>query len=97
WAVGNLLAYVDEQREATRHLPDDRTVLVERFRDELGDWRLVVHCLLGAKVNGAWALAIAQRLTQQFGVDAQVLPSDDGIVVRLPDVLDAAGHDAPPG
>ena len=83
--------------QATRHLPDDRTVLVERFRDELGDWRLAVHCLLGAKVNGAWALAIGRRLTERYGVDAQVLPSDDGIVVRLPDVVDLSGHDAPPG
>src|SRR6185503_18929685 len=97
WAADNLLAYLREQRAATRHLPDDRTVLVERFRDELGDWRLAVHCLLGAKVNGAWALAIGRRLTERFGVDAQVLPSDDGIVVRLPDILDSTGVDAPPG
>ena len=54
--------------EATRHLPDDRTVVVERFRDELGDWRLAVHCVLGAKVNGAWALAIGRRLTERYGV-----------------------------
>jgi len=97
WAAENLLSYVDEQREATRHLPDDRTVVVERFRDELGDWRLAVHCVLGAKVNGAWALAITRRLTERYGVDAQVLPSDDGIVVRLPDVVDTTGLDAPPG
>jgi ATP-dependent helicase Lhr and Lhr-like helicase len=97
WAVQNLLSYVDEQRTATRHLPDDKTVVVERFRDELGDWRLAVHCVLGAKVNGAWALAIGRRLGERYGVDAQVLPSDDGIVVRLPDVVDANGLDAPPG
>jgi ATP-dependent Lhr-like helicase len=97
WAVANLLSYVEEQREATRHLPDDRTVLVERFRDELGDWRLAVHCLLGAKVNGAWALAIGRRLTERYGMDAQVLPSDDGIVVRLPDMVDVEGHDSAPG
>ena len=58
WAAGNLMAYLREQREATRSLPDDRTVVVERFRDELGDWRLAVHCVLGARVNGPWALAI---------------------------------------
>jgi ATP-dependent Lhr-like helicase len=92
WAAGNLLAYLREQREATRHLPDDRTVLVERFRDELGDWRLAVHCVLGAKVNGPWALAIGRRLAERYGVDAQVMPSDDGIVVRLPDTTDE-----PPG
>jgi ATP-dependent Lhr-like helicase len=88
WAAGNLLAYLREQREATRHLPDDRTVVVERFRDELGDWRLAVHCVLGAKVNGPWALAIGRRLAERYGVDAQVMPSDDGIVVRLPDTTD---------
>ncbi|HEX5741819.1 MAG TPA: helicase-related protein, partial [Pilimelia sp.] len=92
WAAGNLVAYLRDQREATRHLPDDRTVLVERFRDELGDWRLAVHCVLGAKVNGPWALAIGARLRQRYGVDAQVLPADDGIVVRLPDTTDE-----PPG
>ena len=97
FAVANLLSYVDEQRESIRHLPDDRTVVVERFRDELGDWRLAVHCLLGAKVNGAWGLAIARRVQERYGVEAQILPSDDGIVVRLPDVVDANGIDAPPG
>jgi ATP-dependent Lhr-like helicase len=92
WATDNLLAYLREQREATRHLPDDRTVVVERFRDELGDWRLTVHCVLGAKVNAPWALAIGRRLAERYGVDGQVMPSDDGIVVRLPDVVDE-----PPG
>jgi len=92
WAAANLVAYLREQREATRSLPDDRTVVVERFRDELGDWRLAVHCVLGAKVNGPWALAVARRLTERYGVDAQVMPSDDGIVVRLPDTADQ-----PPG
>ncbi|ABP53873.1 ATP-dependent helicase [Salinispora tropica] len=85
WAAGNLLAYLREQQAATRTLPDDRTVVVERFRDELGDWRLAVHSVLGAQVNAAWALAIGRRLTERYGVDAQVLPADDGIVVRLPD------------
>lgn len=88
WAAGNLLTYLADQREATRALPDDRTVVVERFRDELGDWRLAVHCVLGAKVTGPWSLAIGHRLRERYGVDAQVVPSDDGIVVRLPDTLD---------
>lgn len=92
WAAGNLLAYLREQKEATRSLPDDRTVVVERFRDELGDWRLAVHSVLGARVNGPWALAIGRRLAERYGVDAQVMPSDDGIVVRLPDTADT-----PPG
>ncbi|MCX4386009.1 ATP-dependent helicase [Micromonospora peucetia] len=88
WAAGNLMAYLREQRAATRSLPDDRTVVVERFRDELGDWRLAVHSVLGARVNGPWALAIGRRLAERYGVDAQVMPSDDGIVVRLPDTAD---------
>ncbi|WP_422774850.1 ATP-dependent helicase [Plantactinospora sp. WMMC1484] len=92
WAAGNLVAYLREQQAATRSVPDDRTVLVERFRDELGDWRLAVHCVLGARVNGPWALAVARRLAERYGVDAQVVPSDDGIVVRLPDTADE-----PPG
>ena len=92
WAAGNLMAYLREQQAATRSLPDDRTVLVERFRDELGDWRLAVHSVLGARVNGPWALAIGRRLAERYGVDAQVMPSDDGIVVRLPDTADE-----PPG
>jgi len=92
WAANNLLAYLREQREATRNLPDDRTIVVERFRDELGDWRMTVHCVLGARVNAPWALAIARRLSERYGVDGQVMPSDDGIVVRLPDTAEE-----PPG
>ncbi|WP_439427829.1 Lhr family helicase [Micromonospora sp. LA-10] len=92
WAAGNLMTYLREQKAATRSLPDDRTVVVERFRDELGDWRLAVHSVLGARVNGPWALAIGRRLAERYGVDAQVMPSDDGIVVRLPDTAET-----PPG
>ena len=69
WATDNLLAYLTEQREATSHVPSDRTILVERFRDELGDWRLVVHSPFGAKVNGPWALAIAARMRERRGVE----------------------------
>jgi ATP-dependent Lhr-like helicase len=85
WGTANLLAYLAEQREATRHLPDDRTLLVERFRDELGDWRLVVHSPFGAQVNAPWALAIVARLRERYGVDVQSMHSDDGIVLRLPE------------
>ena len=85
WGTSNLLAYLREQRDATGYLPDDRTVLVERFRDELGDWRLVVHSPFGAPVNAPWALAITARLRERYGLDAQSMHSDDGIVIRLPD------------
>ncbi|CRK55739.1 Probable ATP-dependent helicase lhr [Alloactinosynnema sp. L-07] len=93
WAIDNLMAYLGEQREATRHVPDDRTILVERFRDELGDWRLVVHSPFGAQVNAPWALAIGARLRERRGVDAQIAHGDDGIVIRLPDTVDDAGQE----
>ena len=96
WAADNLLGYLDEQREATRHVPSDRTVLVERFRDELGDWRMVVHSPFGSQVNGPWALAIASRLRERRGVEVSAASADDGIVLRLPDALDDAGSEVLP-
>jgi ATP-dependent Lhr-like helicase len=87
WAADNLLAYLREQREATGRVPDDRTLIVERFRDEIGDWRVVIHSPYGARVHGPWALVIGARLRERFGVDAAAMHSDDGIVLRLPDVF----------
>ena len=85
WAAGNLVGYVHEQVEATGVLPSDRTLVVERFRDELGDWRLVVHSPYGTPVHAPWALAINARLRERYGVDGQAIASDDGIVIRIPD------------
>ncbi|NWF29236.1 ATP-dependent helicase [Streptomyces sp. PKU-EA00015] len=85
WAADNVLAYLDEQRRACGHVPDDRTILVERFRDELGDWRVVIHSPFGAQVHAPWALALGARLAERYGMDAQVMHADDGIVLRLPD------------
>ncbi|GGZ45975.1 DEAD/DEAH box helicase [Streptomyces inusitatus] len=85
WAADNVLAYLDEQRRACGHVPDDRTILVERFRDELGDWRVVIHSPFGAQVHAPWALALGARLSERYGMDAQVMHADDGIVLRLPD------------
>ena len=85
WAAGNLVAFLAEQREATSTLPSDKTILVERFRDELGDWRIVVHSPYGAQVHAPWALAIGVRLRERYGIDAQALPGDDGIVLRVPE------------
>ncbi|MGH3095685.1 MAG: ATP-dependent helicase [Streptosporangiales bacterium] len=85
WAAGNLLTYLDEQRQATGHLPDDRTIVVERFHDELGDWRVVVHSPFGAQVHAPWAFAMTARLREQYGVEAQAVHSDDGIVLRIPE------------
>ncbi|GAB3252594.1 Lhr family helicase [Kineosporia babensis] len=86
WATDNLLAYLDEQKQATGHLPDDKTIVIERFRDEIGDWRVVVHSPFGGQVHSPWALAVAARFRERFGVDVQAAPGDDGIVLRLPDV-----------
>lgn len=85
WAAENVISYLDEQRKACGHVPDDRTILVERFRDELGDWRVVIHSPFGAQVHAPWALALGARLAERYGMDAQVMHADDGIVLRLPD------------
>lgn len=87
WATDNLLSYLREQEAAAGQLPTDTTLVVERFRDELGDWRVVLHSPYGARVHAPWALVIAARLRERFGVDAAAMHSDDGIVLRLPDML----------
>ncbi|MFI7451227.1 ATP-dependent helicase [Nonomuraea sp. NPDC049714] len=99
YAADNLVAYLREQREATGYVPDDRTLLVERFHDELGDWRVVIHSPYGARVHAPWALAINRRLRERYGLDVQAVHSDDGIVLRIPDTLaepptDVAAFDA---
>ncbi len=86
WASENLLGYLREQREATGLVPDDRTVVVETFPDEIGDWRVVIHSPHGARVHVPWALVIAGRL-RATGVDVAAMPADDGIVLRLPDTF----------
>ncbi len=95
WAVDNLLGYLHEQREAAGQLPTDRRIVVERFRDELGDWRVVVHSPFGAPVHAPWALAVSARLRERFGVDVQAMHADDGIVLRLPDLDLEGGWDEP--
>ncbi|MEX2587585.1 MAG: DEAD/DEAH box helicase [Actinomycetota bacterium] len=89
FAVNNLLRYLAEQIEATGHLPTDRTIVVERFRDELGDWRLCVHSPFGARVHAPWALAIEGQIRSRLGVEVQTMHTDDGIVVRLPEADEA--------
>jgi len=89
FAAQNLAAYLDEQREATGVLPDDRTIVVERFRDELGDWRVCVHSPFGAQVHAPWSQAIEARVRERLGLEVQTMYTDDGVVVRLPEVDEA--------
>ena len=84
FARTNLVAYLQEQEEATGVLPDEQTLVLERFTDELGDWRVVLHTPFGKGVNAAWALATGWRVAQETGMDAQAVAGDDGIVLRLP-------------
>jgi ATP-dependent Lhr-like helicase len=84
-AASNLLAYLAEQREATGTLPTDRTLTVERSRDEVGDWRVILHSPYGMKVHGPWALAVNARIRERLGVEGSAVASDDGIIARVPD------------
>jgi ATP-dependent helicase Lhr and Lhr-like helicase len=94
-AARNLLSYLREQQEATRVLPSERTIVLERFRDEIGDWRLCVLSPFGGRVHSAWALALSARIREQLGLEADAISSDDGIVLHLPD-LDADEAEALP-
>ncbi|HEY2535878.1 MAG TPA: DEAD/DEAH box helicase [Solirubrobacteraceae bacterium] len=85
-AASNLLAYLREQQDATRVLPSDRTIVLERFRDEIGDWRVCLLSPYGARVHAAWGLALSARIRERYGLEADALWSDDGIVLRLPDL-----------
>ncbi len=98
-AARNLIAYLREQQAATRVLPSERTIVLERFRDEIGDWRLCVLSPYGGRVHAAWGLAISASIRERHGLEADVIWSDDGIVLHLPD-LDAdpdAGYDRDQG
>lgn len=97
FATDNLWGLLDDQKTATRVVPTDTTLLVERFRDELGDWRVVLHSPYGLRVHGPLALAVGRRLRDRYGLDEKPTASDDGIVVRLPDTISDTGTETPPG
>jgi ATP-dependent helicase Lhr and Lhr-like helicase len=88
-AAQNLVAYLDEQAEACGdQVPDDRTIVVERFRDEIGDWRVCVLSPFGAQVHAPWGMALQARLAELWGLEVELMWSDDGIVLRLPEAID---------
>ncbi len=93
-AARNLVEYLREQQDATGVLPSDRTVVVERFRDEIGDWRLCVLTPYGGRVHAAWGLALSARIRARLGLEADVIYSDDGIVVHLPETDELHGSQA---
>jgi ATP-dependent Lhr-like helicase len=86
----NLDAYLSDQRDATGVVPSDQLIVVERFRDEIGDWRVCVLSPFGGRVHAPWAMALEARLSQALGIEVEALWSDDGIAIRLPEA------DAPP-
>lgn len=92
FAANNLIQYLAEQKLATEVVPSDTTLVVERFHDELGDWRVVLHSPFGMPVHAPWALAVGQRLQQRYGMDGSAMAADDGIVLRVPMM-----EDEPPG
>ncbi|MGV8886026.1 MAG: ATP-dependent helicase [Microbacteriaceae bacterium] len=91
-AVNNLVAFVEDQKAATGQVPTDTTLVVERFRDELGDWRVILHSPYGMKVHAPWALAVGARIRERYGIDGAAMASDDGLVIRIPDT-----ESEPPG
>jgi ATP-dependent helicase Lhr and Lhr-like helicase len=88
-AVRILRQYLDEEREVATALPTDRQIVVQRFRDELGDWRLCVLTPFGARVHAPWSMAVEARVRDRLGFDVQSMWSDDGFVLRLPEVDEA--------
>src|SRR4051794_3197510 len=90
-AARNLLEFLREQQDATRVVPSDRTIVIERFRDEIGDWRVCVLSPYGGRVHAAWGLALSARIRDEYGLESDAIWSDDGIIVHLPDA------DEPPG
>ena len=92
-AARNLVDYLREQQDATRVVPSDRTIVIERFRDEIGDWRLCVLSPYGGRVHAAWGLALSRRIREEYGLESDAIWSDDGIIVHLPDADEPPGAD----
>jgi ATP-dependent Lhr-like helicase len=84
-AARNLLDFLGEQQAATGVIPSDRTIVVERFRDEIGDWRLCVLSPFGGRIHAAWGLALSARIRERYGLESDAIWTDDGIIVHLPD------------
>jgi ATP-dependent Lhr-like helicase len=88
-AASNVVQYLAEQAASTGVVPDDRTIVVERFRDEIGDWRVCLLSPFGTPVHAPWAMAIERRFMDRYDLPVETMWGDDGIVVRLPEAADA--------
>jgi ATP-dependent helicase Lhr and Lhr-like helicase len=84
-AAENLIRFLADQEIATTAVPDDRTIVIERVRDELGDWRVCVLTPFGNRVHAPWAMAISGKLRAVGSVDVETMWADDGFVLRFPD------------
>jgi len=82
----SLVEYVQAQRAITRIVPDDRRLVLEHFRDEVGSVRMVLHAPFGGRVHAPWGMALGRRMRERLGVDVQVQTTDDGLMLRLPDL-----------
>ncbi len=89
-AASNYLQYLDDQFAATNAIPDDRTIVVERVLDDLGDWRVCVLTPFGGRIHAPWAMAVTAKVRNESGIDVETMWSDDGFIVRFPET------DAPP-
>ena len=87
-AASNVVNYLDDQRQATGLVPDDHTIVIERFRDEIGDWRVCILSPFGAQVHAPWGMALRAKLGELWGMDVEMMWADDGIVIRLPEAID---------
>ncbi len=92
-AASNLVAFLREQQDATRVVPSERTIVVERFRDEIGDWRVCILSPFGGRVHAAWGLALSARIRDELELESDAIWSDDGIIVHLPDAEELGGGD----
>jgi ATP-dependent Lhr-like helicase len=92
-AAKNLVEFLRQQQQATRVVPSDRAIVVERFRDEIGDWRLCVLSPFGGRVHAAWSLAVSARIRDELGLEADAIYSDDGIIIHLPDAEEPPSAD----
>ena len=92
-AANNLVEFLREQEAATQVIPSDRAIVVERFRDEIGDWRLCILSPFGGRVHAAWGLALTARIREEIGLESDAIWSDDGIIVHLPDAEEPPGAD----